>query len=68
MERGNKRPRNEEDGVLREKQGCDADFRRWDAAETVSYLRREGLDQWEQMFRGTALINDAHNRKYSTRF
>uniref|UniRef100_A0A9J7ZQB1 Deoxynucleoside triphosphate triphosphohydrolase SAMHD1 n=1 Tax=Cyprinus carpio carpio TaxID=630221 RepID=A0A9J7ZQB1_CYPCA len=70
MERGNKRPRNEEDGVLREKQGCDADFRRWDAAETVSYLRREGLDQWEQMFRehgitgpGLPFLTEAHLEK-----
>lgn len=50
--------------------GCEADFRRWDVAETVSYLRREGLDQWEQIFRehgitgpGLPFLSEAHLEK-----
>ncbi|XP_059403115.1 deoxynucleoside triphosphate triphosphohydrolase SAMHD1 [Carassius carassius] len=64
MERGVKRPR----GGAGD--GCEADFRRWDVAGTVSYLRREGLDQWEQIFRehgitgpGLPFLTEAHLEK-----
>lgn len=29
----------------------DGDFRRWDVEDTCSYLRREGLGEWEEKFR-----------------
>ncbi|XP_052396587.1 deoxynucleoside triphosphate triphosphohydrolase SAMHD1 isoform X1 [Carassius gibelio] len=74
MERGVKRPRGGAGDDFRARggagDGCEADFRRWDVAETVSYLRREGLDQWEQIFRehgitgpGLPFLSEAHLEK-----
>lgn len=30
----------------------DVDFRNWDVETTCSYLRHEGLGEWESIFRG----------------
>lgn len=47
-----KRPREDEECVVNQKQDCDGGFWRWNVDETVAYLRREGLEKWEQKFRG----------------
>lgn len=52
MDRAVKRPR-EENGVLPETQVIDAEYKRWGVAETGAFLRREGLQRWEQTFTGT---------------
>ncbi|CAM4684060.1 unnamed protein product [Leuciscus chuanchicus] len=51
MDKRTKRPREEEECVVVEKRVCDGEFWHWDADETVVFLRREGLEQWEQAFR-----------------
>jgi len=52
MDKRSKRPREDEECAVEVKQVCDGEFWRWDADETVVFLRREGLEQWEQKFRG----------------
>ncbi|XP_077081208.1 deoxynucleoside triphosphate triphosphohydrolase SAMHD1 [Siphateles boraxobius] len=51
MDKRTKRPRADEECVVDGKQVCDGEFWRWDADETVVFLRTEGLEQWEQEFR-----------------
>ncbi|XP_051516372.1 deoxynucleoside triphosphate triphosphohydrolase SAMHD1 isoform X1 [Myxocyprinus asiaticus] len=51
MEKRMKRTREDEECVLDAKQVFDGDFRRWDVEETAAYLRREGLSEWEKIFR-----------------
>lgn len=34
------------------------EFNRWDVEDTVAYLRREGMQEWAQMFRGNQSINN----------
>nr|ATN38606.1 SAMHD1 [Ctenopharyngodon idella] len=51
MDKRIKRPREDEESVVNLKQVCDGEFWRWDVDETAAYLRREGLEQWEQKFR-----------------
>ncbi|KAK7131747.1 hypothetical protein R3I93_018343 [Phoxinus phoxinus] len=48
MDKRTKRPREDEECVV---DVCDGEFWRWDADETAVFLRREGLEQWEQEFR-----------------
>lgn len=52
MDKRIKRPREDEECVVNLTQVCDGGFWRWTVDETVAYLRREGLEQWEQKFRG----------------
>lgn len=51
MDKRIKRPRKDEECVVDVKPVCDGEFWRWGVDETVAYLRREGLEQWEQKFR-----------------
>lgn len=53
-----KRPREDRDEeiVLNVKQVSDEDFRRWGVDETVSYLQRAGLGEWEHIFKGAFLV------------
>ncbi|XP_056589714.1 deoxynucleoside triphosphate triphosphohydrolase SAMHD1 isoform X2 [Triplophysa dalaica] len=53
MDKGMKRPREDQDeaSVLNVKQVSDEDFRLWGVDETVSYLQRAGLGEWERIFR-----------------
>ncbi|KAK9953967.1 hypothetical protein ABG768_016079 [Culter alburnus] len=51
MDKRIKRPREDEECVVNLTQVCDGGFWRWTVDETVAYLRREGLEQWEQKFR-----------------
>ncbi len=55
MDRASKRPR-EDDCVLPERQLIDAEYKRWGVAETGAFLRREGLQRWEQTFTGNVNV------------
>lgn len=57
MDKGIKRPRedHDEETVLNVEQVSDKDFRRWGVDETVAYLHRAGLGEWEHIFRGDLL-------------
>lgn len=37
----------------------DTDYMRWDVEETCRYLRREGLMDWEDIFRGLFSVSTA---------
>lgn len=54
MDKRMKRPREDQDeaSLLNVKQVSDEDFRLWGVDETVSYLQRAGLGEWERIFRG----------------
>lgn len=67
-----KRPREDQDeeSVWDVKRVHDEDFMRWGVNETVAYLRREGLEEWEQVFReqeitgqGLLCITEVHLEK-----
>lgn len=67
-----KRPREDQDeeSVWDVKRVHDEDFMRWGVNETVAYLKREGLEEWEQVFReqeitgqGLLCITEVHLEK-----
>ncbi|XP_065138497.2 deoxynucleoside triphosphate triphosphohydrolase SAMHD1 [Paramisgurnus dabryanus] len=72
MDRTMKRPREDQDeeSVWDVKRVHDEDFMRWGVNETVAYLKREGLEEWEQVFReqeitgqGLLCITEVHLEK-----
>lgn len=58
MDKPMKRPRQDQDEkcLWDVKRVRDEDFRRWGVDETVAYLQREGLEEWEQVFRGAVSV------------
>ncbi|XP_055044729.2 deoxynucleoside triphosphate triphosphohydrolase SAMHD1 [Misgurnus anguillicaudatus] len=72
MNRPMKRPREDQDeeSVWDVKRVHNEDFMRWGVDETIAFLQREGLEEWEQVFRehkisghGLLCITEVHLEK-----